>query len=92
MLSIIRHKFVTFKVSWTLALREIVLNCYRYHGREDLLPQFHDEEETKETREKINQKQAQMEEGEVVREIHFNFAVKKLSEPINVISQKNISG
>jgi len=27
-------------ISWTHALREIVLNCYKYHGREDLLPKF----------------------------------------------------
>ncbi|OQR70463.1 DNA-binding protein P3A2-like [Tropilaelaps mercedesae] len=28
------------RVSWTHALRQIVINCYRYHGREDLLPAF----------------------------------------------------
>ncbi|XP_055388636.1 DNA-binding protein Ewg isoform X3 [Condylostylus longicornis] len=33
------------KISWTHALRKIVINCYRYHGREDLLPTFSDEEE-----------------------------------------------
>ncbi|XP_076328649.1 nuclear respiratory factor 1-like isoform X2 [Tachypleus tridentatus] len=33
------------KVSWTHALRQIVVNCYKYHGREDLLPAFNDEEE-----------------------------------------------
>lgn len=34
--------------SWTHALREIVTNCYRFHGREDLLPRFtEDEEEAK---------------------------------------------
>jgi len=27
-------------VSWTHALRQIVINCYKYHGREDLLPAF----------------------------------------------------
>jgi nuclear respiratory factor 1 len=57
---------IHFQVSWTLALREIVLNCYRYHGREDLLPQFNDDEETKETREKITQKLIKTEDGEVV--------------------------
>jgi len=31
--------FVT-QVPWTQALRTIVLNCYRHHGREDLLPSF----------------------------------------------------
>lgn len=30
------------KVSWTHALRTIVCNCYRHHGRDDLLPDFHD--------------------------------------------------
>ena len=25
-------------MSWTHALRQIVLNCYKYHGRDDLLP------------------------------------------------------
>lgn len=28
------------KVSWTNALRKIVRNCYKYHGREDLLIEF----------------------------------------------------
>lgn len=32
------------KVSWTHALRQIVVNCYRFHGREDLLPAFQDDE------------------------------------------------
>lgn len=31
------------KVSWTHALRQIVINCYKYHGREDLLPVFNDD-------------------------------------------------
>ncbi|GFW04829.1 DNA-binding protein P3A2 [Trichonephila clavipes] len=33
------------KVSWTHALRQIVINCYKYHGREDLLPAFTNEED-----------------------------------------------
>ncbi|XP_022256324.1 DNA-binding protein P3A2-like isoform X2 [Limulus polyphemus] len=33
------------KVSWTHALRQIVINCYKYHCREDLLPAFYEEEE-----------------------------------------------
>ena len=32
------------KVSWTHALRQIVINCYKYHGREDLLPVFSEED------------------------------------------------
>ncbi|CAG0896198.1 unnamed protein product [Cyprideis torosa] len=35
------------KVSWTHALRQIVLNCYKYHGRDDLLPAFNEYEDTK---------------------------------------------
>ena len=33
------------QVSWTHALRQIVINCYKYHGREDLLPAFNEEDE-----------------------------------------------
>ncbi|KAH9388644.1 GTPase regulator Nrf1 [Tyrophagus putrescentiae] len=33
------------QVSWTHALRQIVINCYKYHGREDLLPAFSEEED-----------------------------------------------
>lgn len=32
-------------MSWTHALRQIVINCYKYHGREDLLPAFTDDDE-----------------------------------------------
>ncbi|XP_076310834.1 DNA-binding protein P3A2-like isoform X5 [Tachypleus tridentatus] len=35
------------KVSWTHALRQIVINCYKYHGREDLLPTFTEEVDNK---------------------------------------------
>ena len=35
------------QVSWTHALRQIVINCYRYHGRDDLLPAFSDDDEVK---------------------------------------------
>lgn len=28
------------QVSWTHALRTIVINCYKHHGRDDLLPEF----------------------------------------------------
>lgn len=33
------------KISWTHALRQIVLNCYTYHGREDLLPASIDDDD-----------------------------------------------
>ncbi|KAF6215815.1 hypothetical protein GE061_000150 [Apolygus lucorum] len=35
------------KISWTHALRQIVINCYKFHGREDLLPAFSEEEDEK---------------------------------------------
>lgn len=34
-----------FQISWTHALRQIVINCYKYHCREDLLPAFTEEDE-----------------------------------------------
>lgn len=35
------------QISWTHALRQIVINCYKFHGREDLLPAFSEDEEEK---------------------------------------------
>ncbi|XP_034938425.1 DNA-binding protein P3A2 isoform X2 [Chelonus insularis] len=35
------------KISWTHALRQIVINCYKYHGREDLLPAFSEDDDNK---------------------------------------------
>lgn len=35
------------KVSWTHALRQIVINCYKYHGREDLIPVFNEDDDKK---------------------------------------------
>ncbi|KAI8438973.1 hypothetical protein MSG28_011278 [Choristoneura fumiferana] len=37
------------KMSWTHALRQIVINCYKYHGREDLLPAFTEDDDAKPT-------------------------------------------
>ncbi|XP_008550298.1 DNA-binding protein P3A2 isoform X2 [Microplitis demolitor] len=33
------------KISWTHALRQIVINCYKFHGREDLLPAFNEDDD-----------------------------------------------
>lgn len=33
------------KISWTHALRQIVSNCYEYHGRQDLLPTSSDDDD-----------------------------------------------
>ncbi|CAK1540344.1 unnamed protein product [Leptosia nina] len=38
------------KMSWTHALRQIVINCYKYHGREDLLPAFTEDDDDKHAR------------------------------------------
>ncbi|KAG1663086.1 DNA-binding protein P3A2 [Nymphon striatum] len=35
------------RVSWTHALRQIVINCYKHHGRDDLLPQFSEDDDDK---------------------------------------------
>lgn len=35
------------KISWTHALRQIVSNCYEYHGRQDLLPTSSDDDDNK---------------------------------------------
>lgn len=37
------------KISWTHALRQIVSNCYEYHGRQDLLPTSSDEDDKNKT-------------------------------------------
>lgn len=39
--------FSSFQISWTHALRQIVLNCYKFHGREDLLPTFTEDDDGK---------------------------------------------
>lgn len=39
------HSITLLQISWTHALRKIVLNCYKFHGREDLLPAFSEEDE-----------------------------------------------
>nr|CAD7395165.1 unnamed protein product [Timema poppensis] len=40
-----KQKCRNLQISWTHALRQIVINCYKYHGREDLLPAFSDDED-----------------------------------------------
>lgn len=37
------------KISWTHALRQIVSNCYEYHGRQDLLPTSSDDDDKNKT-------------------------------------------
>lgn len=40
------NSFLLLQVSWTQALRTIVKNCYKQHGREDLLYAFEDQQIT----------------------------------------------
>ncbi|KAJ1524004.1 hypothetical protein ONE63_010548 [Megalurothrips usitatus] len=40
-----KQKCRSAQISWTHALRQIVINCYKFHGREDLLPAFNEDEE-----------------------------------------------
>uniref|UniRef100_A0A1B6FHF5 Nuclear respiratory factor 1 NLS/DNA-binding dimerisation domain-containing protein n=1 Tax=Cuerna arida TaxID=1464854 RepID=A0A1B6FHF5_9HEMI len=40
-----KQKCRNLQISWTHALRQIVINCYKYHGREDLLPAFTDDDD-----------------------------------------------
>ncbi|XP_065332472.1 DNA-binding protein P3A2-like isoform X4 [Cloeon dipterum] len=42
------------KISWTHALRQIVINCYKFHGRDDLLPAFNEDEESKPSVQALN--------------------------------------
>lgn len=37
------------KISWTHALRQIVSNCYEYHGRQDLLPTSSEDDDKNKT-------------------------------------------
>lgn len=46
-LNIFIYRCLNRQISWTRALRQIVINCYKYHGREDLLPTFSEEDEAK---------------------------------------------
>ncbi|XP_018316754.1 DNA-binding protein Ewg isoform X3 [Mycetomoellerius zeteki] len=44
-----KQKCNPLQISWTHALRQIVINCYKYHGREDLLPAFNEDDEKSNT-------------------------------------------
>jgi len=55
--------FFLTQVSWTHALRQIVINCYKYHNREDLLPVFSGEPTPDEVEMKPNIKLIQQKGG-----------------------------
>ena len=65
----------TKQISWTHALREIVINCYKFHGRDDLLPKFTEEEDMKRV--------------QTVRKVGGNYAstvVQTISNPDGTVS------
>ena len=45
----VRSELEKQKISWTNALRKVVRNCYRFHGREELLDAFSSVEQHLET-------------------------------------------
>ncbi|GAB6020079.1 hypothetical protein CHUAL_002816 [Chamberlinius hualienensis] len=48
------------RVSWTHALRQIVINCYKYHGRDDLMPTFNDDDDGMSKEDRKSQLQVQV--------------------------------
>lgn len=66
------------KVSWTHALRQIVINCYKFHGREDLLPAFTEDE----TDDKDNAKDSK-EKVKVTRPTHASINVTSIGHAMN---------
>ncbi|XP_075155061.1 DNA-binding protein Ewg isoform X3 [Haematobia irritans] len=60
------------KISWTHALRKIVINCYKYHGREDLLPTFADEDDK--VSQLISHEEEDDDEEVIVQPVHNNTA------------------
>ncbi|XP_061397022.1 DNA-binding protein Ewg isoform X2 [Musca vetustissima] len=58
------------KISWTHALRKIVINCYKYHGREDLLPTFADEDDK--VSQLISHEEDEEEEEVIVQPVNNN--------------------
>ncbi|KAG0712190.1 DNA-binding protein P3A2 [Chionoecetes opilio] len=57
------------KVSWTTALRQIVINCYKFHGRDDLLPVFSEEDDKSQVGEQIIGQTNSVYSGQVVQTI-----------------------
>ncbi|XP_063845997.1 DNA-binding protein P3A2-like isoform X6 [Scylla paramamosain] len=57
------------KVSWTTALRQIVINCYKFHGRDDLLPVFTEEDDKSQVGEQIISQTNSVYSGQVVQTI-----------------------
>lgn len=73
------------KISWTHALRKIVINCYKYHGREDLLPAFSEEDEKANALATSNATVVSPTNGSVSRIFGLWCILGKLSEVFGII-------
>lgn len=82
------------KVSWTHALRQIVINCYKYHGREDLLPAFTNEDDKEKTKAVIQAQSSAIEtltgaQGTLYAQpltAHYPTMVQTISNPDGTVS------
>lgn len=72
------------KISWTHALRKIVINCYKYHGREDLLPAFSEEDEKANAIATANANVSRLANGLFQQQ-------SSILEPVNVIKTNSFS-
>ncbi|KAI1285970.1 DNA-binding protein P3A2 [Halotydeus destructor] len=71
------------KVSWTHALRQIVINCYKFHAREDLLPAFSEDENDKDGMSKENVKEKAMYAQPIA---HYPTMVQAINNPDGTVS------
>ncbi|KAK2721022.1 DNA-binding protein P3A2-like isoform X2 [Artemia franciscana] len=75
------------KISWTHALRQIVINCYRYHGREDLLPAFNEEESKNSGVKHIKVEESSTEGQTVLNSNHFTPSmIQTVTNPDGTVS------
>lgn len=75
------------QVSWTHALRQIVINCYKYHGREDLLPAFSEEEDKSTSA--VPGTSTQNNNKEKVKNLNLNRTMTLQSQSINIANLTN---
>ncbi|XP_044764842.1 DNA-binding protein Ewg isoform X2 [Coccinella septempunctata] len=72
------------KISWTHALRQIVINCYKFHGREDLLPTFTEEDDKNNIQLHTNGAQYLAESNS--DEVHYNIATQYTPTVLHTIT------
>lgn len=78
-------------MSWTHALRQIVINCYKYHGREDLLPAFSEEatEESPRSSKLVKTESESDKQGHGNEEVNANSQQQQASQSSSQQSQAN---